>query len=501
MRKQWVGYPVWLLLTACLYFFENNTGTRIILIFSLLPLLIPALRRFVLGADGKEAAEEAPAHLTVRSFLRPEAEEPGDIRLYQAGDSVRRIHWKLSAKKGELLVREMNPSPETEETEQETGTPESRRKKFRKRAARISFGLMAACVVLLLVVPEARHSAETLCNRVFSASEESNAYAYVYFPVEEHQSILPAAVLLGIGLTALLVMMVLLRSRAIALGVMADCTFFQVYFGLPFPAWVNVPVYGIMALWMIQRPVARSRLLTAAGVILAVSLAVPVLFPGADAATEAVSESVRDQLSRMAQRIMGGVSEIPEGEYETRHLHTLSLQTGENEARTDREYRQVTVDEEQISMPHWINWMKAILMTLLAIALVILPFTPFLLLNARKAKALERRKAFLSEDTSEAVRAIFEQVIRWLDETGHDPGNLLYRDRVKTLPESLPSGYALRFAGCAEDYEEAAYSTHHLPEERRQRALALLKETETSLWRSADWKQRLRIRYWMCLVE
>ena len=92
-------------------------------------------------------------------------------------------------------------------------------------------------------------------------------------------------------------------------------------------------------------------------------------------------------------------------------------------------------------------------------------------------------------------------MIRWLDETGHDPGNLLYRDRVKTLPESLPSGYALRFAGCAEDYEEAAYSTHSLPEEKRQQALALLKETETSLWRSADWKQRLRIRYWMCLVE
>ena len=40
MRKQWVGYPVWLLLTACLYFGENNPGTRIILIFSLLPLQI-----------------------------------------------------------------------------------------------------------------------------------------------------------------------------------------------------------------------------------------------------------------------------------------------------------------------------------------------------------------------------------------------------------------------------------------------------------------------------
>ena len=163
------------------------------------------------------------------------------------------------------------------------------------------------------------------------------------------------------------------------------------------------------------------------------------------------SENVRDHLSRMAQQITGGVWEIPEGENEARHLHTRSLMTGENEARTDREYRQKTVEEEQISMPRWINWLRMILLALLAIALIMLPFTPFLLLNARRKQAQERRKAFSGEDTAEAVRAIFEQVIRWMDETGQEAGNLLYRDRAKVLPEGMPSGYALRFARCAED--------------------------------------------------
>ena len=39
------------------------------------------------------------------------------------------------------------------------------------------------------------------------------------------------------------------------------------------------------------------------------------------------------------------------------------------------------------------------------------------------------------------------------------------------------------------------------PEEKRRMALSLLKETETALFRTADWKQRLRIRYWLCLCE
>ena len=148
-----------------------------------------------------------------------------------------------------------------------------------------------------------------------------------------------------------------------------------------------------------------------------------------------------------------------------------------------------------------LNWLKIILLLLLTVALVSLPFAPFLVLNARRRKAAEARKAFLGDNVNEAVGAIFQQVVAWLEATGYGAGNRLYRDWAGTLPDSMEAGYPDRFSACAADFEEAVYSSHSLPEEKRERALALLKETEDALWRTAGRKQRFRLKYWMCLCE
>ena len=84
-------------------FGEVNKGDLIILLCSLLLPLIPALRTAFFGAD-QTGAEEKPKALAVRSFIRREEDEPGDIRPYVPGDPLRRIHWKLSVKKDELLI-------------------------------------------------------------------------------------------------------------------------------------------------------------------------------------------------------------------------------------------------------------------------------------------------------------------------------------------------------------------------------------------------------------
>ena len=501
MKRRWIGYSLWLMMTACLYFFENNTGTRAVFLCSLLIPLIPPLRGMFFADDGHEDAAEAPAPMTVRSFVRAETDEPGDVRAYQAGDSIRRIHWKLSAKKNELLVREEASSHVSAEEQTGVLSAAGEKKGHNKSLAGLLLMLIALCLVLLLTVPEARWGFQALCNRVYAASEGRNAYAYAYFPVAENQGVALAAAFLAAALSFLIALTILLRSRAMALCIMAASALFQVYFGLSFPAWANVLLYGLAALWMIRRPLKRRNLITVIATMLLTTLLTALLFPGVDAATETASENVRDRLSWMALRITGYVPETQDGETETRHVHTRSHENGENEARTDREYRLVTVAEEQIAMPHWINWGRTALLFLLIIALVTLPFTPFLLLNARKKKASEERKAFTSENVGEAVCSIFRQVIAWLDETGHGAGNSLYRDWTERLPGDLPEGYADRFSACVKDYEEAAYSVHDLPEEKRRNALNLLKETETALWKKADWKQRLRIRYWVCLCE
>ena len=501
MKKRWIGYAVWLLLAACLYFFENNTGTRVILLCSLLFPLIPVLRSAFFSGDGSPLSEALKPQ-TVKAFVRQEAEEPGDVRLYQPGDPVRRIHWKLSARRDELLVREMSESREILETEQTASSAAfSREKTPRTKLICLSVLFIVLCVIMLLLIPDATRGAQALCNRVFAASEAVNAYVYEYFPVKEGQSVVFAAILLVSALLALVFLTLLLRSRWMALSLMGALTLFQVYFGLPFPDWANILIDGSLSLWMIRKPADRKTMLICLAAVMLISLFVMLLFPGVDAATEEASERVRDHLNRMARQMTGTVSELPEGETETRHVHSLSLQNGDNEAQADREYRLVTVEEEQISLPRFISWIRIILLLLLLVAVIVLPFAPFLLLNMRKKRAEEARKAFASENVSVAVCAIFSQVITWLKETGHDMGNLLYIEWTDHLPSGMPDGYALRFSACAKDYEEAAYSSHSLPEEKRQLALALLKETETALFRAADWKQRLRIRYWVCLCE
>ena len=501
MRKRWFGYAAWLLASACLYFFENNTGTRTVLICSILFPLIPTLRAAFFTEDGI-SREETPRRKTARTSVPRASEEPGDIRLYQPGDPVRRIHWKLSAKRDELLIRETGK--EQEHAEAETAVlseqPEGQAG-LRGRLSRMTVPGMALCAMLLLILPEARLGVQKICNRVFAASEAANAYAYEYFPVPEGQSAALAAVLITAILSALAMLTVLHRSRLPALCIMTAAALFQVYFGLPLPAWANILLYGLCALRMIRRPVEGRNLLAFAGAVLLVSLLVIALRSGTDTDIEAASENVRDQLSRMAQQITGTVPELPEGETETRHVHTLSLQTGGQEARTDRAYRLATVEEEQVSMPHFIHWIRIILLFLLAVALVVLPFAPFLLLSLRKKKAEEARKAFSCGNAGEAVCAIFRQVILWHQACGRDPGNLLFRNWAEGLPETMPEGYPERCAACAKDYEEAAYSDHEIPEEKRERALDLLKETESALWQTASRKQRFRIRYWMCLHE
>ena len=502
MRKRWTGYAAWLLLAACLYFFENNTGTRVILLCSALLPFIPPLRAAFFSAD-EDDRREVPALTTIRAFTRPEPEDSGEIRQYVPGDPVRRIHWKLSARKDELLVRDTAALPEITETE-EPGTvraePAPAGKRRRTAAAAAAAGI-AICAALLLLAPEANRGARELCNRLFAESEAVNSYVYRRFAVPENQGVLFAAALLLCAAALLAALAALLRSRPVLLGIMAACTLFQAYFGLSFPAWANIPLYGLAAAGMLRRPAGRADAAAFGAFVLAAALLTAFLLPGADPATEAASERVRDRLARLEEQLAGTAPETPEGETETRRIHMRSLEYGDGAAETEQEFRLVTEEEEQISEPRRFSWIRAVLLTLAAAAVLTLPFAPFLLLNERKRKAREIREKFASENVGEAVRAIFGQVIRWLEAARCGAGNRLYRDWGGLLPDILPEGYPERFARCAADYEEAAYSDHEMPEQKRLDALGLLEETETALWKAAGKKQRFQLKYWMCLRE
>lgn len=496
MKKRIIGYAVWLILACLLYFFENNTGTRIVLACSLLLPFVPIIRRGLFGWD-ELVRRLRELTQTVQTFADRPEDDPGDVRAYQPGDPVNRIHWKLSAKRNELLVREQAKERTAEEAETKavTETIQPVESSAKRRVFLMGLSILLFSLLLLFTLPSANQGMKALLNRLFEASEKVNAYAYDRFDVLADTPVGWAVLLLAVMALSLLGITLLSGSRLSALCILAGCVLFQVYFGLAFPGWIMVPLFSLFVLWMLKRPWNRKAVICVLSGAAALSLAVLLMWPGVDAATEAASETVRDRLSQMAQSLAGTTREAPAGENETRRVHSLSLTAGDQEARPDREYRLVTVEEEQVSMPHWVNYLRIILLLLLTAALVILPFLPFIWLNRQRKQALEARAVFQSENVSEAVFAIFQHTIAWLEATGHSCGNAPYAEwRV-----DIASDYAQRFTACEKLFEEAAYSTHEMREEQRQQAMALLTETERILQRQAGWKQRLRLKYKECL--
>ncbi|MBQ9197880.1 MAG: DUF58 domain-containing protein [Clostridia bacterium] len=411
---------------------------------------------------------------------------------YLPGDPVNRIHWKLSAKRGILLIRQEEADSDAELH------PFSPVQKESGRSKTLFFCLAALLSApFFLLIPSVRLSVQALCNLLFEASEQVNAYAYERFSVPVGQSIVPAVLTLILTLAALIGLLFLSRNRWLSLGCMACIVAFQTYFGLPLPGWGNAALFAFFAFWIFR--VSRRQALAAAILILLVSLSVLLLYPGIDAATEAASERVRDSLSQMARQITGASAELPPGETEVRRAHTQTLTAGDGEALAEKEYRLETEEEQLISKPRWFSLIKVVSLLFLTVLVVVLPFSPFVWLNARRRKALKARSAFQSGNVSAAICVIFRQIASWLEVMGHGAGNLPYRDWTHYLSGTLPPDYIARFDACAALFEEAAYSDHLLNEDHRRQALELLNETEAAMLKRANRRQRFQLKYVECL--
>jgi len=76
-------------------------------------LVYPLIRELTMVRFRKTVYEEAES---IHSLERESASVFSDIRQYQSGDSIRNIHWKLSAKKNELMTKEFEGSTSSKTT-------------------------------------------------------------------------------------------------------------------------------------------------------------------------------------------------------------------------------------------------------------------------------------------------------------------------------------------------------------------------------------------------
>ena len=482
MKRRVALYIALFAAAALLYFFENGTATRAMLVSAVVLPLIPPARKALFSPDAPDApdARDVP----IIAAVSTESEEISGARLYQAGDPIRLIHWKLTAKKDGVMVREaerdtaIEPSPAQAQTEGSGAR--------RKSAAPICLLAAAAFLALTLALPQARRGAMALMNRLFDLSEAVNAYSYVRFDVAADQATAAAvALLIGAGLS-LAAAAALSRSRFPAVALAAAVFLGQAYFGLALPGAVNLALFALTVLALAGRPRTPGKNAWILGTVACAALAVALIMPGVDAGTEAASETVRDRLSQAASRVSASYGEAAGGGMEVRRAHTRTLIPGDETGGPGKAYRLVTVDVQRVSLPHVVDYIRIILMLALTVAVVVAPFLPFVYLNARKKAALRRRELFASPDAGEAVIALFRHVMAWHDAAG---GGL----------SAMPEDYISLYDACKGDYEEAFYSAHPIGEEQRRRAETLLERTEELIKPRCGLKERLILKYGACL--
>lgn len=377
----------------------------------------------------------------------------------------------------------------------------SKRANSRKAALSIApVPLFAA--TLLLVFSPARESLKCLCNLLFAASEAVNAYAYEYFTVAADASPVPALVLLAAALACLLLSALVGGSRVVPLVTALVLAGGEIWLGLTPPAAVNVLLFALLALLALPMETMRGRLVLLPA-IAAIFLSVQLLAPGVRVGLEETSEHVRDRLDPVEQLVSGAdhtpQQEPPQTAREENRLDTETAGEASGDTQNTQDYQHIYEQEQEISPPKRTDYLKVAVLTLLILALLTLPFLPFVLFDARRRRALERRAAFDSPDCGKAIRALFLHLTAYLDSCGKGGGNQPFAQWDGTLTHTLSPEYAARFRQAAALFEEAAYSTHTMGEEQRAELQSLLNETEQLLYDGADRKTKLRLKYLECL--
>ena len=361
--------------------------------------------------------------------------------------------------------------------------------------------LAAAVLALLFFLPAARESLQCLLNRLFAASEVVNTYVYDRFSVAADASPTLALLLLG-GLVAVLLSLSFLRGSSLIPFLFAlFLAFAEIWLGLTPPPLPNALLFALLMLLAL-----RIRDLRNAGAVLLASVAVflfvSAAFPGVNAAQEERSELARDRLDILEQRITGTYAEensTVQSAREENRLHAGADADREDDTRNDRGYQHLYEQEQQISRPQRVRYLKILLLTLAILALLTLPFAPFLFFNAKRKRSLARRAAFASPDCAEAIRAMFLHLTAYLEACGMGAGNRSFSHWPELLSGHMPADYVRKYRRAAAIFSEAAYSTHPMTEEQRADIEKILDETEHILYDEAGWKQKLRLKYVECL--
>ena len=319
-----------------------------------------------------------------------------------------------------------------------------------KRARRWSaLGLLALTLVFFaLRFSSVTQGLQILANRMFTISESCQAYEYDRFPVTESTSALREGLAFASLATALLVYA---RGGGILTAVLLLA---QAYFGVtPQAIWLILLLLAAVLYVLPQERLWLHTLLTAL-IVAVVALGVFSLAPEPSVRLSGWDEQARDRLAlhSIFYERTPDVVEVPKAE---------EPPPPQQELQPDH-----AVSERQVN----------VLFLVLVLVTLLLLFVPAVLRDRAQKKRTRNRAGFDDPDCAAAIRAMYLHSRKWL------------RLNPAETPQEITALWL-----------EAAYSDHALTETQRAQMAHYLAQVEQRVWNSATKRERLHIRYRLCL--
>lgn len=381
-----------------------------------------------------------------------------------------------------------------------------------KKSIRIAVpvAIVALALASLCFMPEAWAGAKLLCNRLFSLSEARNRYVYVQFSVlDQGSEALYGEHLFRLILAAMGAVFCILstrdRSGVVTVILIALVISIEVYFGVVPDAIYNLSLFPCLAMALLigrGEGLSRRNGVGLLAIAVAMGFVIGTVFPGVNPALENRSERLRD---RLAQTFESGTLEISGKRDAPNPIRKEGLLAEEDANITDdtqdgRDYERRLVYLKELSNPRPVDYTKIALLLLITLALLLLPFLPFLWLDKQKRKAAAMRAAFDAPDCAQAICAMFQHIVLCLVAFGISDDNKGFSQLAQAKDTRLSDAYASDYYRAVMLWQEAAYSDHPMTAAQKETVSSLLKETARLVYRQSSKKMRFRLNYVECLI-
>ena len=319
----------------------------------------------------------------------------------------------------------------------------------RRRAWGAAALFAALAVFFVLRSAEILNGLKLLANRVFERSEAQQAYEYEYFSVSQSTTALRE----GLAFASLAAALLFCLHGGPALT--GAFLLVQAYFGITASVgWLVLLLFSAALQLVPQDRLWLTALLTALFLGL-LALLVFLIAPEPNVRISGWDEQARDRLA----------------------IHSIFYERTPEQVEIPQEATEPPPEPEAplpeaVTTPRTVN---VLFIVLLVLTLVLL-FVPAVLRDRARKKREKNRAGITDPDPSAAIRAMYLHSRRWL------------RLKPEPTPPEITELWLL-----------AAYSDHRLEETQRAQMEQYLSGLEQRIWESTTRRERLRIRYRLCL--